>query len=33
MESNREYFVKQFKGHYLPAIHLHSLMKAMRKVR
>jgi hypothetical protein len=33
MESNREYFVKQFKGHYLPAIHLHSLMKAMRRVR
>ena len=33
MESNREYFVKHFKGHYLPAIHLHSLMKAMRRVR
>ena len=33
MESNREFFVKHFKGHYLPAIHLHSLMKAMRRVR
>ena len=33
METNREYFVKHFRGHYLPAVHLHSLMKAMRRVR
>ncbi|MCZ6729340.1 MAG: hypothetical protein O7C61_06495 [SAR324 cluster bacterium] len=33
MESSREYFVKHYKGRYFPATHLHSLMKAMGRVR
>ncbi len=33
MESSREFFVKNYKGRYFPATHLHSLMKAMRRVR
>ncbi len=33
LESERDYFVAHFKGHYLPATNLQNLMKAMRKVR
>ena len=33
MDSQRNYFVKQYKGHYLPANSLESLMKAMGRVR
>lgn len=33
LENNRETLVRKFKGRYLPATNLASLMKAMRKVR
>ena len=33
LESSRDFFVKHYKGRYFPANHLHSLMKAMRRVR
>jgi len=33
LESQRDYFVEHYKGHYLPAINLAALMKAMGRVR
>jgi hypothetical protein len=33
LESERDFFVKHYKGHYLPATHLAALMKAMGRVR
>ena len=33
LDAQRDYFVKHYKGHYLPATHLEGLMKAMGKVR
>lgn len=33
LESGREQFVKEYRGHYFPATHLNQLMHAMRRVR
>ena len=33
LESQRDYFVKHYKGHYLPAANMNRLMHAMRRVR
>jgi hypothetical protein len=33
MNASRDFFVKQYKGHYLPATNLDALMKAMGRVR
>jgi hypothetical protein len=33
IDSQRDYFVKHYKGHYLPATNLEALMKAMGRVR
>jgi len=33
LDSQRDFFVRQYKGHYLPAPHLAALMKALGRVR
>ncbi|MFI5401017.1 MAG: hypothetical protein ACHQZQ_08215 [SAR324 cluster bacterium] len=33
LDAQRDYFLKHYKGYYLPATHLEALMKAMGRVR